>query len=95
MDSIALVTHLVPAPWLPYVKGIVATLGSAASVVLAVYPGVANLHWYVIASAIITIAGTYFLPNVKQVQAQVTTVSTGMATVSELRSAKGTGEDLK
>lgn len=72
MDITQLLVRLLPASVLPYVKAVVTVVGGASSAVLAVYPGVATLHWYVILSAAVTALGVYFLPNVK--------VATGTAT---------------
>ena len=65
MNATAALVKALPASWLPKLKAIVAGLGSLATVVLAVYPGVNDLRWYTIASAVITIASVYLVPNIK------------------------------
>jgi hypothetical protein len=67
-----MLVNYLPASWLPRLKGIVAALGGIASAVLAVYPGVANLHWFVIASAAVTAVLTYLVPNIKTPTVTVT-----------------------
>lgn len=65
MNGLSVLVKYIPAAWLPYMKTVVTVAGGVISAALAVYPGVSDLHWFVIASAVVTALAVYLVPNVK------------------------------